>query len=73
MHEPQAWRLHLALAFSCDIILPLCVYTQSVIMTVHNAAEWIEDALRSILAQTFQGKLELSLFDDASTVSHAPQ
>ena len=45
---------------------------QSVVMTVHNAAEWIEQSLHSVLSQTFTGKMELSLFNDASTVSHTP-
>ena len=40
-------------------------------MTVHNAAEWLEECLRSVLAQTFTGRMELSLFNDASTVNHA--
>jgi glycosyltransferase involved in cell wall biosynthesis len=36
-------------------------------MTVHNAAEWIEQSLHSVLSQTFRGKMELSLFNDATT------
>lgn len=50
------------------------IYTftaQSVIMTVHNAAEWIGEAVHSVLSQTFSGKMELSVFNDCSTVSHA--
>ncbi|CAI8018922.1 UDP-GlcNAc:betaGal beta-1,3-N-acetylglucosaminyltransferase-like protein 1 [Geodia barretti] len=39
----------------------------SVIMTVYNGAEWLGEALYSILSQSFPGKMELSLFDDAST------
>ena len=62
------------------MILYTCVHVmavdlslyQSVVMTVHNAAEWLEAALRSVLQQTFTGRMELSVFDDASTVSHAP-
>lgn len=50
----------------------LSVFLQSVVMTVHNAAEWLGEALDSILSQTFSGKMELSIFDDASKVSHAP-
>lgn len=46
--------------------------TQSLAMTVHNAAEWLEECLHSILAQTFTGRMELSIFNDASTVNHAP-
>lgn len=38
-------------------------------MTVHNAAQWLEEALDSVHSQTFTGSLELSVFDDASTVS----
>ena len=37
-------------------------------MPIHNAAEWLEEALHSVLRQTFTGSLELSVFDDASTV-----
>jgi glycosyltransferase involved in cell wall biosynthesis len=39
----------------------------SVVVTVHNGAEWLGEALHSILSQSFLGKMELSLFDDAST------
>ena len=37
-------------------------------MPIHNADEWLEEALQSVLRQTFTGSLELSVFDDASTV-----
>ena len=38
-------------------------------MPMRNAARWLEEALQSVAAQTFAGSLELSVFDDASTVS----
>ena len=44
---------------------------QSIVMTMHNAAQWLEEALQSVMAQTFAGSLELSVFDDASTVCRA--
>uniref|UniRef100_A0A8C6TVM1 UDP-GlcNAc:betaGal beta-1,3-N-acetylglucosaminyltransferase-like 1 n=2 Tax=Neogobius melanostomus TaxID=47308 RepID=A0A8C6TVM1_9GOBI len=36
-------------------------------MPVHNAAQWLEECLQSILNQDFPGSMELSVFDDAST------
>ena len=41
---------------------------QSVIMSVYNASKWLEDVLGSVAAQKFAGSLELSVFNDASTV-----
>lgn len=41
--------------------------TVSIILPVHNAAQWLEECLESILNQDFTGSLELSVFDDAST------
>jgi len=37
-------------------------------MTVYNASKWLEEALGSVASQTFAGSLELSVFDDTSTV-----
>ena len=37
-------------------------------MPVHNAELWLDDSLASVLAQRFQGQLELSIYNDASTV-----
>lgn len=39
----------------------------SIIMPVHNAAQWLEECLQSVLNQDFTGSMELSVFDDAST------
>ncbi|XP_051993564.1 UDP-GlcNAc:betaGal beta-1,3-N-acetylglucosaminyltransferase-like protein 1 isoform X3 [Xyrauchen texanus] len=39
----------------------------SVIMPVYNACDWLNECLGSILQQDFQGSLELSVYDDAST------
>ncbi|KAG8507564.1 UDP-GlcNAc:betaGal beta-1,3-N-acetylglucosaminyltransferase-like protein 1 [Galemys pyrenaicus] len=44
----------------------LCPAFQSVILPVHDAAPWLDECLRSVLQQDFQGPLELSAFDDAS-------
>ena len=46
----------------------LCV-PKSVVMTMYNASRWLDDTLQSILAQTFAGTLELSIYNDGSTVS----
>ena len=39
----------------------------SVIMPAYNAADYIQDALDSILAQTFKGEVEILVADDVST------
>ncbi|XP_070581001.1 queuosine-tRNA galactosyltransferase-like [Ptychodera flava] len=41
----------------------------SIILPVYNADKWLEECLESILnqGQSFSGKLELSVFDDASS------
>ena len=39
----------------------------SIIVPVHNAAAWLPDCLQSVCAQTFSQRLELSVYDDAST------
>ncbi|XP_013361460.1 PREDICTED: UDP-GlcNAc:betaGal beta-1,3-N-acetylglucosaminyltransferase-like protein 1 isoform X4 [Chinchilla lanigera] len=38
----------------------------SVILPVHNAEEWLDECLKSVLQQDFEGSMELSVFDDAS-------
>ncbi|XP_047565291.1 UDP-GlcNAc:betaGal beta-1,3-N-acetylglucosaminyltransferase-like protein 1 isoform X3 [Lutra lutra] len=38
----------------------------SVILPVHNAEPWLDECLRSVLQQDFQGSMELSVFNDAS-------
>nr|XP_023418698.1 UDP-GlcNAc:betaGal beta-1,3-N-acetylglucosaminyltransferase-like protein 1 isoform X2 [Cavia porcellus] len=38
----------------------------SIILPVHNAEEWLDECLKSVLQQDFEGSLELSVFDDAS-------
>ena len=63
----------------CLCIIQVCVYAEiiisglcvpkSVVMTVYNASRWLDDNLQSILAQTFAGTLELSIYNDGSTVS----
>lgn len=35
---------------------------------MYNAAHWLEETLTSIINQTFTGSLEVSIYDDASTV-----
>uniref|UniRef100_A0A8D2ILI3 UDP-GlcNAc:betaGal beta-1,3-N-acetylglucosaminyltransferase like 1 n=1 Tax=Varanus komodoensis TaxID=61221 RepID=A0A8D2ILI3_VARKO len=39
----------------------------SVILPVYNAECWLEECLKSVLEQDFQGSIELSIFNDAST------
>ncbi len=36
---------------------------------MHNASRWLEETLSSVVEQTFTGSMELSVYDDASTVS----
>lgn len=38
----------------------------SVILPVHNAEPWLDECLRSVLQQDFEGTMELSVFNDAS-------
>ncbi|XP_064126503.1 UDP-GlcNAc:betaGal beta-1,3-N-acetylglucosaminyltransferase-like protein 1 isoform X3 [Loxodonta africana] len=38
----------------------------SIILPVHNAECWLDDCLRSVLHQDFEGTMELSVFNDAS-------
>lgn len=42
---------------------------QSIIMPVYNASCWLEECLQAVLQQDFTGTMQLSVFDDASTVS----
>ncbi|KAM6469808.1 queuosine-tRNA galactosyltransferase isoform 2-T2 [Liasis olivaceus] len=39
---------------------------QSVILPVYNAESWLDECLKSVLDQDFQGSIELSVFNDAS-------
>ncbi|XP_048347426.1 UDP-GlcNAc:betaGal beta-1,3-N-acetylglucosaminyltransferase-like protein 1 isoform X2 [Sphaerodactylus townsendi] len=39
----------------------------SVILPVYNAECWLDECLKSLLNQDFQGSIELSVFNDAST------
>lgn len=41
--------------------------TVSVIITVHNGREFLDECLESILGQTFDDPFEVSVYDDAST------
>ncbi|XP_004709260.2 UDP-GlcNAc:betaGal beta-1,3-N-acetylglucosaminyltransferase-like protein 1 isoform X1 [Echinops telfairi] len=38
----------------------------SIILPVHNAERWLQECLRSVLHQDFEGTMELSVFNDAS-------
>ncbi|XP_066092272.1 queuosine-tRNA galactosyltransferase isoform X3 [Saccopteryx bilineata] len=38
----------------------------SVILPIHNAEPWLEECLKSVLQQDFEGSMELSVFNDAS-------
>ncbi|KAM6469809.1 queuosine-tRNA galactosyltransferase isoform 3-T3 [Liasis olivaceus] len=38
----------------------------SVILPVYNAESWLDECLKSVLDQDFQGSIELSVFNDAS-------
>nr|XP_024644616.1 UDP-GlcNAc:betaGal beta-1,3-N-acetylglucosaminyltransferase-like protein 1 isoform X2 [Macaca nemestrina] len=38
----------------------------SIILPVHNAEPWLDECLRSVLQQDFEGTMELSVFNDAS-------
>lgn len=46
-----------------------CCPVQSIIMPVYNASCWLDECLQAILQQDFTGTMQLSVFDDASTVS----
>lgn len=51
------------------LIINHLFFFQSVVIPVFNGAQWLDKALGSILHQSFQGILEVSIFNDASTVS----
>lgn len=52
---------------------PCCVSVlKSVVMPMYNASPWLDECLQSVLDQDFTGTMELSVFDDASTVSAPP-
>ncbi|KAL6057835.1 hypothetical protein STEG23_034038 [Scotinomys teguina] len=38
----------------------------SIILPVHNAEQWLDECLTSVLQQDFEGTMELSVFNDAS-------
>lgn len=38
-------------------------------MPMYNASCWLDECLQAVLYQDFTGTMELSVFDDASTVS----
>ena len=38
-------------------------------MPIRNAAPWLSEALESLLAQTYEGPMELTVFNDGSSVS----
>lgn len=46
--------------------------SQSVILPVHNAEQWLDECLMSVLQQDFEGTMELSVFNDASKVFTGP-
>lgn len=39
----------------------------SIIMPVHNGSLWLDECLNSVVNQTYQGSIQLSVYDDAST------
>ena len=39
----------------------------SIILPVHNASRWLDEALSSVCAQIYRGPIEVSIFDDGST------
>ncbi|XP_059588168.1 UDP-GlcNAc:betaGal beta-1,3-N-acetylglucosaminyltransferase-like protein 1 isoform X3 [Alligator mississippiensis] len=43
-----------------------CRSQVSVILPVHNSESWLDECLKSVLEQDFQGTMELSVFNDAS-------
>ena len=38
-------------------------------MPMKNAAPWLSEALESLLAQSYDGPMELTVFNDGSSVS----
>ncbi|KAL7989379.1 hypothetical protein Chor_012045 [Crotalus horridus] len=44
-----------------------CRIQVSVILPVYNAEFWLDECLKSVLDQDFQGSIELSVFNDSST------
>ena len=41
----------------------------SIIIPVHNSIEWIEECLVSVIDQTYVGRIQVSLYDDAQTMA----
>lgn len=46
-----------------ELVLP----TVAVIVPVHNSEEYLDELFQSLLAQTYSGAIEVSLFDDRSS------
>ncbi|RXN32990.1 UDP-GlcNAc:betaGal beta-1,3-N-acetylglucosaminyltransferase 1 [Labeo rohita] len=46
---------------------PMIMCQMSVIMPVFNASDWLDECLQAVLEQDFQGRMELSVYDDSST------
>ena len=36
-------------------------------MPVHNAEKWLDESINSVLAQNYDGPMEISFYNDAST------
>eukprot|EP00794_Sanderia_malayensis_P009203 gene9203-10177_t len=49
--------------------MPNITYQVSIIIPVHNAESWLDEALDSILKQSWRKSLEVSIFNDACTDS----
>ncbi|XP_015445147.1 UDP-GlcNAc:betaGal beta-1,3-N-acetylglucosaminyltransferase-like protein 1 isoform X5 [Pteropus alecto] len=48
------------------MLFPLKNNSKSVILPVHDAEPWLDECLRSVWQQDFEGSMELSVFNDAS-------
>nr|XP_004655080.2 UDP-GlcNAc:betaGal beta-1,3-N-acetylglucosaminyltransferase-like protein 1 isoform X1 [Jaculus jaculus] len=50
----------------CEPAVPGPPAQVSIILPVRNAEQWLDECLRSVLQQDFEGTMELSVFNDAS-------
>ncbi len=52
-----------------DWTLPLV----TVVVPVYNAAAYLDECLQSVATQTYEGPIEVSIYDDGSEVGPPPQ
>ena len=62
----KVWNLFIDAFIMRNLTVLSCF--QSIVMPMYNASCWLDECLQAILHQDYTGTMELSVFDDASTV-----